>query len=96
MENSEHIISSMEKEYGAWLDWDIESDVEYEDPLGEEVETPQDIEMGVKMGDENPNYQPQIKMKTHILPFIYVSNQIYLIRTNIAMLLCFMLMNNML
>jgi len=95
MENSEHIILSMEKEYSAWLDWDLE----YEDPLGEDVDTPHDIEMGAEIEAEHSTYQPQISRanaNTHILPFIYVSNQMYLIRTNIAMLLCFMLMNNML
>ena len=86
MENSEHIILSIEKEYDAWLDSDSE--------LEEEEDTPRDIEMGMELKQET-NLK-LVKKNISILSTMYLTNQINLVKTNINMLLCFIVMNNML
>lgn len=84
MEKSEHIILSMEKEYGAWLDSDSEL----------EEDTPRDIEMGIELNQET-NLKV-VKKNISILSSICLTNQINLVKTSINMLLCLIVMNNML
>jgi len=86
MENSEHIVLSIEKEYDAWLDSDSDSELE--------EDTPRDIEMGIELKQE-ANLQ-LVKKNISILSTIYLTNQINLVKTNINTLLCFIVMNNML
>jgi endonuclease III-like uncharacterized protein len=95
MENSEHIVLSIEKEYDAWLEckeedaW-LDSDSELE----EEEDTPRDIEMGIELNQET-NLKV-VKKNISILSSICLTNQINLVKRNINMLLCLIVMNNML
>ena len=96
MENSEHIILSIKEEYDNWLDLKEESLDWKEDSLGwkEEEESPPDIEMDIEHQQiANLNL---LKRNINMLTTIYLTEHIRLVKTNISMLLCIMMMNNML
>ena len=87
MENSEHIILSIKEEYDNWLDLKEES-------LDWKEESPPDIEMDIEHQQiANLNL---LKRNINMLTTIYLTEHIRLVKTNISMLLCIMMMNNML
>ena len=89
MENSEHIILSIKEEYDNWLDLKEES-LDWK----EEEESPPDIEMDIEHQQiANLNL---LKRNINMLTTIYLTEHIRLVKTNISMLLCIMMMNNML
>jgi hypothetical protein len=101
MENSEHIILSIKEEYDDWLDlkeesldWKEDSLDWKEDSLDLKEESPPDIEMGIEHQQiANLNL---LKRNINMLTTIYLTEHIRLVRTNISMILCIMMMNNML
>ena len=101
MENSEHIILSIKEEYDDWLEWKEDSlDLKEEsldwkeDSLDLKEESPPDIEMDIEHQQiANLNL---LKRNINMLTTIYLTEHIRLVKTNISMLLCIMMMNNML